>query len=372
MFNMSNFNLEQGKKILNYNESIDDLVKPHLQLIEKGSIVEAMSNNYFLSNIDKKTLEGLQNNENEFNQTLAEYNQTYKMLSEDILNKTQSNKQIVNYLGKVISDNDGNNYYVNNFGFTHKYSQGAWDGNNESCSNTAISYTGNMSDFQTGMNMNTGQPCGIAGQIVKNTDTSEEAWVDIKGVKHAFSESKPSNCASTPIELNASDYNLIPTGNPMKSTQSCVALDVNPTLWARLEALNTKLKNLAKNTVNEISGIELESEELNGRLIKRQQELLSYIDQISTDRKSIEYSTNNLVDVNAEDEDANIRMTYNYSWYLVWILIMVLVISLTMKNMGSSSGSTDKGTMVIVAIFLLIFVLYAIKKISSMNVTISM
>ena len=43
------------------------------------------------------------------------------MFSEDILHKNQSKKKIVDYLGKVISTEDGTNYYVNNYGYTHMY-----------------------------------------------------------------------------------------------------------------------------------------------------------------------------------------------------------------------------------------------------------
>ena len=32
------YNLEQGKAILNYNEEVDDIVKPHLKIIQEGSL----------------------------------------------------------------------------------------------------------------------------------------------------------------------------------------------------------------------------------------------------------------------------------------------------------------------------------------------
>ena len=61
--NLLKFNLEQGKKLISYNKSIFELTKPYLKLIERGSLVESMSN-YNLSSSDKKSIEGLENIEN--------------------------------------------------------------------------------------------------------------------------------------------------------------------------------------------------------------------------------------------------------------------------------------------------------------------
>ena len=119
--NITEFNLDQGKDILTYNDDMDKIVSPHLKLIQTSTLIEGL-NGANMSYNDKKALEGSQNIENQFNQTLALYAQTYKQLNEDILTKRQSSEKIVDYLGKVVADTDGNNYYVNNFGFTHKYS----------------------------------------------------------------------------------------------------------------------------------------------------------------------------------------------------------------------------------------------------------
>ena len=81
------YNLEQGKAILNYNEEVDDIVKPHLKIIQDGSLIEGLNGSSGLSLKDKKTVEGLQSIENEFNKTIAQYNQVYKQFSEDLMNR---------------------------------------------------------------------------------------------------------------------------------------------------------------------------------------------------------------------------------------------------------------------------------------------
>lgn len=69
--NVLKFNLDQGKQLLTYNDSIDDITKPNLQIIAKGTFIESMSN-HTLSGKDKKSLLGLETIENEFNKTLSE------------------------------------------------------------------------------------------------------------------------------------------------------------------------------------------------------------------------------------------------------------------------------------------------------------
>ena len=93
------YNLEQGKAILNYNEEVDDIVKPHLKIIQEGSLIEGLNGSSGLSLKDKKTVEGLQSIENEFNKTIAQYNQVYKQFSEDLMNrKNQLNEVSPLYL----------------------------------------------------------------------------------------------------------------------------------------------------------------------------------------------------------------------------------------------------------------------------------
>ena len=90
--NLLDFNLDQGKDLLNYNESIGDIVKPYLKLISEGTLIESMSN-HNLSGKDKKSINGLENIENSFNRTLSDYSNTYKQFSEDLLNRNQSKNQ---------------------------------------------------------------------------------------------------------------------------------------------------------------------------------------------------------------------------------------------------------------------------------------
>lgn len=362
--NILKFNLDQGKDILTYNDDMDKIVTPHLKLIQSSTLIEGL-NGENMSYNDKKALEGLQNVENQFNQTLALYAQTYKQLNEDILTKRQSSEKIIDYLGKVVADTDGNNYYVNNFGFTHKYSPNAWENNNSSCPSTAVSYGGSMNDFQTTLPMVQGQPCKIAGQNIKNKDTKEEAWVDIKGVKHPYSNlEKNASCSSKSTELSGRDYNLIPTGSAMSRTDTCLALDVNPQVWSRLQQLNRQLKNQAVELTDEINKLSLEDNESKQQLMSKRQELLSYIDTIDNNRNVVADNNNVLMQVVGEETDSSLRMTSNYYSYIIWIFIMIFILSLTVAVSTNDDDKVSGISYVIISLFVLMFLIYLYKMIS--------
>ena len=372
--NLLDFNLDQGKQLLNYNESIDDIVKPYLKLISEGTLIESMSN-HNLSGKDKKSLNGLENIENTFNRTLADYSNTYKQFSEDLLNRNQSKKPIVDYLGKTV-DANGSIIYVNNFGYYHWYTPDSWnDGNiNSSCSTDTKSYSKELpGEFTAGANMNKGQPCGMAGKVIKNTDTDEQAWVDIKGYKHIFPEGTKmsTSCAEVNIiKISSSDYNLIPSGNSMSSTEECLALDVNPSLWKKLQDLNQQLKSQGMQLSNELGKLKLDNSTANDEIQQQRQKLQNHILKIDDDKNKLLYNKQMLVQMSGEEEDASLRMTSNYYGYLIWILLMILIVSLTVKSsLGKEGGPISPIVYLISAIFLLIFVVFLYNKFKNINIS---
>lgn len=366
--NMAEFNLEQGKDILQYNDDMDEMVSPHLKLIQSSSLKEGLAGSN-LSHVDKKSLEGLQNIENKFNQTLALYTQTYQQFNEDLITKRQSKKKIIDYLGKVVSDEDGNNYYVNNFGFTHKYSDNAWDKNNSSCPSITTQYDKKMTNFKSALPMVQGQPCKIAGQNIKNKDTGEEAWVDIRGVKHPYSNiTKNESCSSESIELSSSDYNLIPTGGAMSKSDECLSLDVNPNLWTRLQKLNKQLKNQAVELSEEIDKLSLEDIEIKDHLIIKRQQLLNYIDSMNDDKNNIEYNNRILMEVVGEEEDSSLRMNSNYYSYIIWVFVVIFIVCLTIAASTNDGEKVTGITYVILAIFILMFLVYLYRKLGNISI----
>lgn len=361
-------NLNQGKQMLDFNSEETNDLKPDLSLIEKGSIVESIGN-MNLNASDKSKIEGLSNIENDYQQLLAEYSQTYKQFSEDLLNQNQTKKLIVDYLGKVISDTDGNNYYVNNFGYTNKYSTSAWQNNNASCPSTTTSFSGDFNNFKTGAPMTSGQPCKIAGQIVKNTSSGETAWVDIKGIKHPFSGDKSNSCSNTPIELSSDDYNLIPSGSAMSRSDTCLALDVNPRLYNKLQSLSKQIKIKANDLVSQMNSLKLSNAQAQNSLNNKKNSMMKEVNQISDINEKVIYNNNMLIRDGGESEDSSLRMTSSWYILLAWIFITILVVSLVMANSSGVGGKSVSGiAYVIVALGILMFLIYLYKKISNVNI----
>jgi len=362
------YNLEQGKAILNYNEEVDDIVKPHLKIIQEGSLIEGLNGSSGLSLKDKKTVEGLQSIENEFNKTIAQYNQVYKQFSEDLMNRKNQLNEVSPYLGKNIKNSSGGIYYVNNFGNYYWYSGDAWnDGNPEGCPAGYEQLPGEVpSQLTRGANMNVGTPCGAAGQVVKNTDSGDMAWVDIQGYKHSFPEGTKmsSSCAQMNIlELSNDAYNAIPSGNSMSSVEPCMSLDVNPTIWKQLNQLNIKLKFQAAAITKEINSLSTQDQSINNQLSQTRTKMNTYIDQIDKDNLMLAKNKRMLVTAGGEQEDSNLRMTSNYYFLLIWILLMFLIISLSMAAYASDSKKIAGLSYVIVAVFTLLFIVYLYNKI---------
>jgi len=364
-------NLEQGREILQYSTDMDNIVSPHLKMIEQGTIIEGMESKYnTLSRRDKDALKGLDDMERQFQNTLSEYTKTYQLFSEDILHKTQSKKNVVNYLGKVISAKDGNNYYVNNYGYTHMYSGNAWEKNDESCPSVAVSYTGHLNNFNRGIPMNMGQPCSIAGKNIVNTDTKEEAWVDIEGIKHPYSSNiKSSTCSKkSTINLSKQQYDNIPTGSTMRETDQCVTLDVNPMLWAKLQSLNTQMKSIGLMIAKELEKLHLEDSDANNMLVKKQQELIKYIADISDDKQQLNRYDDLLLQLSGEEQDATIRMKSNYYTYWFWTILMIFIVWITIKIIiggGTAALVEEQYVMLytIIAILVVYITMYLFRKI---------
>jgi hypothetical protein len=362
------YNLEQGKAILNYNEEVDDIVKPHLKIIQEGSLIEGLNGSSGLSLKDKKTVEGLQSIENEFNKTIAQYNQVYKQFSEDLMNRKNQLNEVSPYLGKNIRNSSGGIYYVNNFGNYYWYSGDAWnDGNPEGCPAGYEQLPGEVpTQLTRGANMNVGTPCGAAGQVVKNTDSGDMAWVDIQGYKHSFPEGTKmsSSCAQMNIlELSNDAYNAIPSGNSMSSIEPCMSLDVNPTIWKQLNQLNIKLKFQAAAITKEINSLSTQDQSVNNQLSQTRSKMNTYIDQIDKDNLMLAKNKRMLVTAGGEQKDSELRMTSNYYFLLIWILLMFLIISLSMAAYASDSKKIAGISYVIVAVFTLLFIVYLYNKI---------
>ena len=361
--------LKQGKEFISYADDYVKVVSPELKIIQQTtspklkSIVETLESINSLSQNNKVPVSTVSKIENEFNRTLVEYTNTYNSFMQELLNKSQTQKNVNQYFGKVISDTDGNYSYVNDFGYTHRYSNDAWLKNDSSCPNviTKIS-AGDFKSFLKGPNMGLGQACKIAGQNVQNKDTQEVAWVDIKGYKHLYPKEvwkgKQASCNLEAIKISKTAFDNIPSGSLMTTTSVCNKMDLNPVLLGKLNELNNKLVSLAKSIMSELNNVSVNNTDLNNKLTQKKTELRNYINEFNN-QKSLGFSGTDMITIEGEKENSNSYLNYSYYRYLAWLIIFIFIILIIFKSLVSD----DSSNLETVTLFLfLIFIIYYIIK----------
>lgn len=333
--------LKQGLEYDRYQK--DYLDASRYELLERSttsslsSVIESMAASNSNNNTSTQSIESMQsisNLDNKFQQLLAEYTSTLRLLNQEVVTKQDNLGTAKNMLGKVVTNTDADKVYVNNFGFTHKYSRDAWKSNDKSCPSDPIEDNGNLSKFQSGPDMGIGQVCGAAGKNILNAQTKEMAWVDIKGYKHVYSaeiwNNRSSNCQKREtISLTNDQYNAIPSGSPMTSTNVCRNLDVDPKLYLRLLKLNKQLESLAVELVEEIDRLEVTDAYLNAELQKQRSEINSHLDNLSSDRTTLQRLDNNYVTITAQQDDSKLQYTAENYEYIAWVLTALAIGGIT-------------------------------------------
>jgi hypothetical protein len=237
--------------------------------------------------------------EKKLSELTTEYTTQYRLYTEDLLTRSRFLQINSQYLNKLVrdmsysgSDASAAFYYVNPFGYTHRYkdlsSVMLYD--DKTCPAitrsdalasgdkmnpfkiTSASYVdissgsigGGFSKFSdlASYDMTGYTPC-ITSKNVKlpGASSSEDkyAWVDVEGKKHVYEagvwpDKRHSSCLTSvvgePITLTANQYNSIPTATdaPMKENSECFRASVAPTINSKLAEIKKKIDD----TVSEI------------------------------------------------------------------------------------------------------------------------
>ena len=372
VFNNSDSNnqpiLKQGKEFISYTDDYVKVVTPELKFIQQTtspklkSIVETLESINSLSQNNKVPISTVSKIENEFNRTLVEYTNTYNSFMQELLNKSQTQKNVNQYFGKVISDTDGNYSYVNDFGYTHRYSNDAWLKNDSSCPNVIKKISaGDFKSFLKGPNMGLGQACKIAGQNVQNKDTQEVAWVDIKGYKHLYPKEvwkdKQASCNLEAIKISKTAFDNIPSGSLMTTTSVCNKMNLNPVLLGKLNQLNNKLVSLAKSIILELNNVSVNNKDLNNKLRQKKTELRNYINEFNN-QKSLGFSGTDMITIEGEKENSNSYLNYSYYRYIVWLIIFIFIILIIFKSLISDDSSNlETFTLFLFLIFIIYYII---------------
>jgi hypothetical protein len=310
----------------------------------------------------------------------TEYTSQYRFYTDDLLRRSQFLQTNTQYLHKVIRDisyvgldASAAYYYVNPFGYTHRYADVSsvilYDA--ATCPQikrdeaylssdvlnpfklTPQSYIdisggtegGGFSRFKdlNSYNMAGYVPC-IAARNIKlpGTTASEDkyAWVDTEGRKHIYSpgvwpEKRHPTCINTvvgdPIVVAPNQYNALPTAEdqPMTENSECFRVNVSP-------SINSKLAEIKKKIDDTVQEIKKENESIvnnvaNTTIVRRQktttEKLASLDDSILAKIKEL------------------LGDSYYPLVYVFWCVIILIAILLIFKFafMFSSPGENGGG-----------------------------
>ena len=355
--------LRQGQELMDYTRHYNRQITPQLGRLEEttmpgvGSVIEAMDTQKPKVAVPNQKPDEISKLEDEYNKTLVEYQSTYQLFSESVLKLRKAEKETSKYFGQAITSTDGNYKYVNDFGYTHKYSTDAWANNSSSCPSDAITVNDKlMQQFHNGPDMGVGQACGVAGKNVQNKETKEISWVDIQGKRHVYStdlwKKKEATCNVAIIELPASQYKAIPEGSAMKPTDTCLQLDIDPAIWSKLMKLNDKLLLLSEQLAIKLGELVVQDVELQMALQGMQTKLNQTISQIKSDRNNINHYQTTMVTTSGELEDATLNQRMRYIQMIAWFFALIAVIALTARAYTSDGSKLIDYVGVIFAIIL--------------------
>ena len=279
--------------------------------------------------------------ENEFNAVLGTYIATYKTLNEDIVANRNRLEPVTKYFGKAVTIDNKTFYYVNDHGYTHQYDSNAWINNDSSCPNNATTVSKNELDIlQDSVGMTSGQPCKLAGKIIQNKLTKEYAWVDIKGLKHVFSETawkgKDGSCNITPVKVDDEKYNLVPSGANMATTKTvCDTLNVDPNIWTQLDDLNEKLIDISKKLQEKTGKLRTQDKNIQQQITNKDKQISKYIKTLERNKKKIKNHEN--IDMETTQggyEDSVLNLRQKSYRYLAWSYVALAASFFVLKEIS--------------------------------------
>ncbi len=355
--------LAQGTQLLSYEKSLMDDAGPHLERLaitsDPGllSPVESMEG----TGLEKPQhtapdLSQASDTEEEFNRVLAQYTRAYKQFSESTLQSMGSGAQGA-HQGQTVDPGDGHYVYINNHGFTHQYSAAAWENRGTGCSDKASPIDPvALKKMKLGPPMRPGQPCGLSASIIRNKDTGEIAWVDMKGYKHVFSDDawsgKDASCSLDISDIPAHEYEALPTGALMRKAEPCNRASLDPKAWENLQSLNRRLVELADTLSHQLNGLRIEDKELQGQMDSHQAQLQGYVTALKSDQA---HAPSGLSRASARSQSTELLASTRWYHYWVWVVTAVAVVALTARALNTD----DPGAATtIIALVTLVVVLY--------------
>lgn len=373
---MRDSSLLQGERLLAFSKKNLRDEEKHMGLIQQGSsneigsIQEAMEDH---DSIQPRVAAGKENPlitkiEDEFNDTLQHYTTLYNELMKDLIQKDKAQQEVQQYFGKVVKTEKGDYYYVNNYGYKQGYSTESWTANSKTCPSKPISITNDdIEKLPNGYMMDVGQACNVSGKNIKNKDSGEIAWVDIRGVKHPYENNvwqyKKGSCNMEPVLLESDEYNGVPLGVPMNATTECDRLGLNDNVWDKLVGLNDKLITLSKQLVIEIGKIGIEDGLLKKAAQEKEKKVEQYIKDLEKDKMELDKAHGRMSTIGGERDVSEKVVNNRFMALIFWAILAVVVIFTVFHSfLGGSNQMVQNVILVVVALILIYFLIQYIMK----------
>ena len=373
---MRDSSLLQGERLLAFSKKDLRDEEKHMDLIQQGSsneigsIQEAMEDH---DSIQPHVAAGKENPlitkiEDEFNDTLQHYTTLYQQLMKDLIQKDKAQQDVQQYFGKVVKTEKGDYYYVNNYGYKQEYSTESWTANSKTCPSKPISITDNdIEKLPNGYMMDVGQACNVSGKNIKNKDSGEIAWVDIRGVKHPYENNvwqyKKGSCNMEPVLLESDEYNGVPLGVPMNANTECDRLGLNDNVWNKLVGLNDKLITLSKQLVIEIGKIGIEDGLLKKAAQEKEKKVEQYIKDLEKDKMELDKAHRRMSTIRGERDVSEKVVNNRFMALIFWAILAVVVIFTVFHSfLGGSNQMVQNVILVVVALMLIYFLIQYIMK----------
>ena len=286
----------------------------------------------------------------DFNKLLAQYASAYKNMSDEIIHNNSLTP--ITYANQNIEYNN-QYYYVNEFGFASNYDVNAWENRPESCSSGPVSITApDFNGLLGGPNRVAKQPCGVSGHNI--TGGGQNAWVDIKGVKHIYPkdvwENRSEACNMTPLPLEKDEFDAIIAGDAMTNTSFCERLNVTPSTLQTMSNLNKKLLDLGNNLLSETQNLATKDNDLAQKLQFTQNQIINKVKQLkkiegdpgmmdTTSGKIKIHSGTIDHDIEAATRSSKLFLKMNHFKYTVGLILVIILLIFSFSTFSSNNPS---------------------------------
>jgi hypothetical protein len=238
--------------------------------------------------------------EKKLSELTTDYTTQYRLYTDDILTRSRFLQTNSQYTGKLVRDISYSGtdasaafYYVNSFGYAHRYKDVSsvmlYD--SKTCPdisrNVALSSDDKANPFKitpasfVDISGSTGfsrfadyvsydmvgyTPCLTTKNVKSSATDPEYAWVDVEGKKHVYEkgvwpDKRHSSCLTAivgePVELSPDQYKALPTASdaPMKADSECFRASVSPSINTKLVDLKKKIDDVVNEIKNENQNI---------------------------------------------------------------------------------------------------------------------